>query len=64
MKIQDYSDVVISSILIKENKFVLVANSIKLIPDNYLYIDQFYEFLEFNKSGRIWNGTIEFHFTF
>ncbi len=57
----DYSSILNAYTLLLENKFDLAVNFIKLISDNYL--EQFYEFLnpsfESNKTGRIWNGTIE-----
>jgi len=49
--------------MIIENKVDLAVKNIRLISDNYL--SQFYEFLSPNfdstKSGRIWNGTIDYH---
>lgn len=61
VRIQDYSNIVNAKMMILENKFDFAVNSIRLISDNYL--SQFYEFLnpdfQFNKSGRIWNGTID-----
>jgi len=32
--------------------FDLISKEIKLLNDNYL--DQFYDFINFSKSGRIW----------
>lgn len=60
LRIHDYSHIVFSAILIKENKFDLVADSLKMLPDNYLYLQEFYDFLHFPKTGRIWNETIEY----
>jgi len=61
VRINDYASILNAYTLLLENKFDLAVNFTKLISDNYL--EQFYEFLspnfEFNKSGRIWNGTIE-----
>ena len=56
-RIKDYTNILQASIMIKENKFDLAINFTKLISDNYL--QEFYDFLDPNKSGRIWNGTIE-----
>ncbi len=61
VRIRDYSSILNAYTLLLENKFDLAVNFIKLISDNYL--EQFYEFLspsfESNKTGRIWNGTID-----
>jgi hypothetical protein len=43
--------------MMRENKFDLSINFVKLISDNYL--QEFYDFLDSTKNGRIWNGTIE-----
>jgi hypothetical protein len=51
MRIHDYSGIINSSILLKENKFDLASKEIKLLNNNYL--DQFYEFLDSDKSGPI-----------
>jgi hypothetical protein len=37
--------------MMREDKFDLAANSIRMISDNYL--SQFYEFLDLTASGRI-----------
>jgi hypothetical protein len=51
MRIHDYSSIVNSTILLKENKFDLASKEITLLNDNYL--DQFYDFMNSSKSGRI-----------
>ena len=56
----DYASVLNASIMMRENKFDLAAASVRLISDNYLR--EFYDFLDPMVSGRIWNGTIEWHF--
>ena len=56
-RIKDYNNILQASIMIKENKFDLAINFTKLISDNYL--QEFYDFLDPTKSGRIWNGTIK-----
>jgi len=61
-RIQDYTNILQANIMIKEEKFDFAINSIKLISDNYL--QEFYDFLDSNKSGRIWNGTIDLHYIF
>lgn len=56
----DYSYVLNSYMLLKENKFDLAKESFKLISNNYL--DEFYDFTNNtlkNQSGLIWNGTID-----
>jgi len=56
----DYSNLVNSIILLKENKFDLAVKSYTIISNNYL--SQFYEFIDNtldNQSGLIWNGTID-----
>lgn len=58
----DYSSIINSVILLNENKFDLASKEIKMLSDNYLY--QFYDFIDSTKSGRIWNGTIEFSILF
>jgi hypothetical protein len=40
-----------ASIMIKENKFDIAINFVKLISDNYL--QEFYDFLDSTKSGQI-----------
>ena len=59
-RIADYSYVLNSYMLLKENKFDLAKESFKLVSNNYL--DEFYDFtnntLDY-QSGLIWNGTIE-----
>ena len=60
MRTHDYSSIINSNILLRENKFDLASKEITLLNDNYL--DQFYDFINFSKSGRIWNGTIEHYF--
>lgn len=60
MRVRDYSSIINSVILLKENKFDLAAKEITLTNNNYL--DEFYDFLYSNKSGRIWNGTIDLLF--
>ena len=57
IRIHDYSNIINSSVLLKENKIDLALKEIKLLNNNYL--DQFYDFINSSKSGRIWNGTIE-----
>jgi hypothetical protein len=61
VRVQDYSSIINTKIMILENKFDLSVKNLKIISDNYL--SQFYDFLSPNfdlaKSGRIWNGTIE-----
>ncbi len=57
MRVHDYSHIINSSMLLKENKFDLAKDSFTLISNNYL--DQFYDFLDSSESGPIWNGTIE-----
>lgn len=56
-RIHDYSNIINSIILLKENKFDLATENIKLLTNNYLH--QFYDFLNSSKSGPIWNGTID-----
>jgi len=56
-RIKDYSYIVEANILSKEEKIDFAKKSLKLISDNYL--QEFYDFLNSKKSGRIWNGTIE-----
>jgi hypothetical protein len=51
MRIHDYSNIINSSILLKENKIDLALKEIKLLNNNYL--DQFYDFINSSKSGRI-----------
>ena len=51
MRVHDYSAIINSTILLKENKFDLASKEVKLLSDNYLH--QFYEFLDPNKSSRI-----------
>ena len=60
MRIHDYSNIINSSILLKENKIDLSLKEnkidlslkeIKLLNNNYL--DQFYDFINSSKSGRI-----------
>ena len=58
-RISDYSHILNSYMLLKENKFDLDKKSFKLIYNNYL--DEFYNFINNTldyKSGLIWNGTI------
>ena len=57
MRIHDYSGIVNSVILLKENKVDLALKEIKLLNNNYL--DHFYEFINSDESGPIWNGTID-----
>ena len=56
-RISDYSSIIMANILLQQEKFDLAKNFITLISDNYL--KEFYEFLDYNKSGRIWNETID-----
>ena len=53
----DYSSIINAVIFLKEKKFDFAYENIKLLNDNYL--QQFYEFLEDDKSGPIWIGTIQ-----
>ena len=56
-RIHDLPHITNTVILLKENKFDLASNEVKLLNNNYL--EQFYEFLDSDKSGPIWNGTID-----
>ena len=56
-RIDDYSSIINASIMIRENKIDFAVNFTKMISDNYL--QEFYDFLDSTKIGRIWNGTIE-----
>lgn len=59
-RVSDYSHIINSKMLLKENKFDLAKKSYTLISNNYLV--EFKEFLSPTldyQSGLIWNGTIE-----
>ena len=61
----DYSAVLNSCMLLKENKFDLALKSYKIVSNNYL--SQFNEFRVntlYYQSSLIWNGTIEIPFFF
>ena len=60
-RVSDYSNVLNSIMLLKENKFDLAVKSYKIISNNYLV--QFKEFISnslSDSSGLIWNETIQF----
>ena len=56
-RISDYSHIVNTCMLLRENKIDLAKKSFTLISHNYL--EEFYQFLENEPTGLIWNGTIE-----
>lgn len=56
-RVHDYSTLINSTILLKENKVDLASKEITLLNNNYL--SEFYDFLDLSKSGRIWNGTLD-----